>query len=99
MKPTLVLTLLEFLALSTPALADFQLLTGTAGGTPNTGVVADEPHVQPGDREAPRAPLRPRVQLVTGFGDNVPLAFACRQIVPKGLSVAYGPGADPDMVV
>lgn len=32
--------------------------------------------------------------VVRGFGASVPLAFACRQIVPAGVRVAYGPGVD-----
>jgi hypothetical protein len=37
--------------------------------------------------------------MAYGFGDNVPLAFACRQIVPPAVKVTYGPGADPQMLV
>lgn len=34
-----------------------------------------------------------------GFGNRVPLSFACRQIVPRGIKVVYGPGAQPSMTV
>ncbi|MDE1905072.1 MAG: hypothetical protein KGH75_01295 [Rhodospirillales bacterium] len=37
--------------------------------------------------------------MAKGFGNDVPLGFACRQIVPAAVRVTYGPGADPSMVV
>ena len=39
-------------------------------------------------------PIKPRFKMAYGFGSNVPLAFACRQIVPRAVKVTYGPGAD-----
>jgi len=36
---------------------------------------------------------------VQGFGEQIPLAFACRQIVPSFVKVSYGPGANPAMIV
>ena len=33
--------------------------------------------------------------MAYGFGNNVPLAFACRQIVPPAVRVTYGPGVNP----
>jgi len=87
------------------ARADFVIksdpVTGNAGGAPPSlvapGVVADEPHVDPGDRQPaakPKAAIR-QPRLVEGFGDRVPLSFACRQIVPAQIKVSYGPGVDP----
>jgi len=38
-------------------------------------------------------------KMAHGFGDKVPLGFACRQIVPPAVRVSYGPGADPQMLV
>ena len=71
---------------------------------PGPGVVADAPHVDPGNRTPPppaptRTPARPKPRMVWGFGDQVPLAFACRQILPPSIEVHYGPGADPGMLV
>jgi hypothetical protein len=37
--------------------------------------------------------------MAYGFGNQVPLAFACRQIVPSTVHVTYGPGANPDLLV
>ncbi|MEO8715017.1 MAG: hypothetical protein ABI369_08385 [Acetobacteraceae bacterium] len=70
---------------------------------PGQGVVADSPHIDPGDRRAWHAALMQRritaPAAVTGFGDQIPLSFACRQIVPPSFKVTYGPGADPGMIV
>jgi hypothetical protein len=33
--------------------------------------------------------------MAYGFGNKVPLAFACRQIVPAAVKVTYGPGVNP----
>ena len=73
-----------------------------SGAVPGPGVIADEPHLDPGDRHpaSARPPLiRERPGIVLGFGDQVPLSFACRQIVPASVTVSYGPGADPRMLV
>lgn len=37
--------------------------------------------------------------VVRGFGDGVPLAFACRQIVPNTIRVVYGRGVDQQTAV
>lgn len=42
---------------------------------------------------------RPRFNIAQGFGDQVPLRFAVRQIVPEAIKVTFGPGADPDATV
>lgn len=34
-------------------------------------------------------------KMAYGFGNKIPLAFACRQIVPQSVKVTYGPGVDP----
>ncbi len=85
--------------------ADFALksenqLTGPAQAT-RTGIVADQPHVDPGDSHpATLSLIKPaHPHLVTGFGNQVPLSFACRQVVPRQVRVAYGPGASPDALV
>jgi hypothetical protein len=44
-------------------------------------------------------PVQPPFMLAQGFGDQVPLRFAVRQIVPRAVKVTYGPGADPDAAV
>ena len=37
--------------------------------------------------------------MAYGFGNSVPLAFACRQIVPPAVKVTYGPGVNPAVPV
>jgi hypothetical protein len=59
--------------------------------------VADAPRVDRGESGPPTRP-RPaaiRPGPIEGFGDRVPLSFACRQIVPRNIEVGYGPGVDP----
>lgn len=102
--------------LAAPAVrADFVVTATAPAGTaghparpgdirPGPGVVADTPHVDPGDpkraalvRRRRHRTVRP--SLVRGFGDQIPLSFACRQILPSSIKVTYGPGADPGMIV
>ena len=94
---------------STAAHADFLIKPDPAAGQRQVsgqsqvaaGVVADEPHVDLADESpamaANKAVQRPR--LVAGFGDQVPLSFACRQIVPKIYKVGYGPGVSSGTLV
>jgi hypothetical protein len=44
-------------------------------------------------------PARPKFRVAVGFGHQVPLRFAVRQIVPAAVRVTYGPGADSDAAV
>ena len=75
-----------------------QAVTANLGSS--SGVVADQPHVDPGDGHAAgQVASAKRPRLVLGFGDQVPLSFACRQIIPRGVRVLYGPGASPDALV
>jgi hypothetical protein len=37
--------------------------------------------------------------MAYGFGNGIPLAFACRQIVPPAVKVTYGPGVNPAVPV
>ena len=48
---------------------------------------------------SPAVSREPRFRVARGFGDQVPLSFAVRQIVPRAVKVTYGPGADPDALV
>ena len=55
---------------------------------------------QPSD-PGPSSPAKPapRFKMAYGFGHDVPLGFACRQIVPRAVHITYGPGADPEAAV
>jgi hypothetical protein len=48
---------------------------------------------------SPASSLQPRFRLAQGFGHQIPLGFAIRQLVPPAVRVTYGPGADPDALV
>jgi hypothetical protein len=49
--------------------------------------------------DAQPRPEKLRFKLAYGFGQSVPLAFACRQIVPNAVKITYGPGADKAALV
>ena len=51
------------------------------------------------DTETSHDSIRPRFTVAKGFGDDIPLRFAVRQIVPKTVRVVYGPGTSPDALV
>ncbi len=105
----LVLVALPTAGILTSAKADFVIknappLQASAPAAP----IAMAPIVDPGDpgytgttkpTPADGAPMTVHWKMAYGFGDKVPLGFACRQIVPPAISVTYGPGADPQMVV
>jgi hypothetical protein len=61
---------------------------------PQPGPIAPaEPNTE-SQAEAQPTPDKPRFKTAYGFGKSVPLAFACRQIVPNAVKITYGPGAD-----
>jgi len=86
------------------ARADF-VVKGASNPTSTAAPVAMAPIVDPGDRAqaagraAGRTAPATHWKMAYGFGEQVPLDFACRQIVPRAVRVTYGPGARPDMVV
>ncbi|HUZ64404.1 MAG TPA: hypothetical protein VMU82_11935 [Acetobacteraceae bacterium] len=41
----------------------------------------------------------PRFSTVRGFGHQIPLSFAVRQIVPPKVKVTFGTGADPAALI
>ena len=94
---------------NTAAQADFVIKTGQPAGKRQIsqqsslapGVIADDPHVdaEDKDRSVARKQVAARPRLVVGFGDEVPLSFACRQIVPKIYKVRFGPGVDSNALV
>ncbi|WP_227323081.1 hypothetical protein [Acidisoma silvae] len=91
------------LAKSPPAWADFVVKSGSPAPSP-AGVAAAPtsmaPIVDPEDLAA-KTPHKPtwHWKLAKGFGNNVPLGFACRQIVPSTVRVTYGPGASASSMV
>lgn len=53
--------------------------------------------------ELPNPSEQPKVvhhfRMTAGYGHQVPLSFAVRQIVPSGVRVTYGAGVDPGEAV
>ena len=94
------------LATASVARADF-VITGmkTIQAEPRQGASGgQDPAASPpedGDQNADTspAPSKPRFKTADGFGDQVPLSFACRQIIPPAVKVILGPGADPKALV
>lgn len=95
------------LSVATAARADFVVNNAApANGASQVPVAAPATPLPPptgqtdadaSDRPAP--PPSPRFKMAYGFGNQVPLSFACRQIVPNAVRVTYGPGASPGQLV
>ena len=50
---------------------------------------------QPSERVAAASPIQaPPYRVAKGFGKSVPLDFAVRQILPRGVTAQYGPSVD-----
>jgi hypothetical protein len=88
------------------ARADF-VMTGmktTRAAPPQPASGGQDPAASPPEDGDPNtdtspAPSNPRFKMADGFGDQVPLSFACRQIIPPAVKVTLGPGADPTALV
>ena len=83
---------------------DFKLLDATPApqAPPTEPASPDEqapPPARPWHHAARFARPRPHIPLAEGFGNGVPLSFAARQIVPRGVSIRLGPGVDADAPV
>lgn len=109
MRKLTLLTILGLLGAGGSARADFAFLSAEPPIVPASARAAaapldirpaaalDEPPAQP---DARRKTTRLRAPLVAhGFGDQVPLSFAVRQIVPRSIKVTFGPGADDTALV
>ena len=62
-------------------------------------VQSTAPEGQPEGGGPPRPAVRPHPRLATGFGRNVPLEFAVRQVVPATMHVEYGDTVDRQLRV
>lgn len=101
MRYFLMVALLWVAATIAPARADFQL-TPTSPGAAQTSPPAPAPIVL--SSLASRVPARRTaaalaIPVAYGFGRQVPLAFAMRQIVPAGVKTTFGPGVDQTALV
>ena len=99
----LILTTLVSLTMAGHARAEFVVKTAQPGrvsdAVPQPGPITPaEPNTE-SQAEAHPKPDKPRFKTAFGFGKSVPLAFACRQIVPNAVKITYGPGADQAALV
>jgi hypothetical protein len=102
-RNTILLAFLSvtLLAKSPAAWADFVVKSASpAPATVASQPVSMAPIVDPEDLAA-KTPHKPawHWMVAKGFGNNVPLGFACRQIVPAAVRVTYGPGVSPSTTV
>jgi hypothetical protein len=97
MRTPLPLLLLAPLLVCAPAQAEFLMLsTPDASAAPDSDTPA--PHAKTKRRPPKPHVLAPEPAL-SGFGDQVPLTFAVRQIVPANFQVAYADGVQQDAPV
>lgn len=76
---------------------DFQLMQGAQLQSPApVAPMASGPAGDASPDEPPPPPPRPRYSIARGFGNDVPLSFAAKQIVPPSFRVVYRTGVDPD---
>jgi hypothetical protein len=90
--------------------ADFTVLRQDSPAAPTPAARGDQPSTatplppragKTTDGTAPPAqpPAPPRFFTAYGFGRQIPLAFAVRQIVPPLVKLTWGPGANPTALV
>jgi hypothetical protein len=94
MRTRIILTALTAATLSAAAHADF-VITSTPPAS-DSPLASQVPLKTPAPANHPTPP---RFEMAYGFGDQIPLSFAARQIVPPTVKVTYGPGADPNALV
>ena len=94
MRTPMILTALMATTLGAAAKADF-VITSTPPA-PNPPLASEVPLKTP---VPANHPTPPRFEIANGFGDQIRLSFAVRQIVPPTVKVTYGPGADPNALV
>jgi len=99
----LVLTALVSLTMAPHARAEFVVKTAqparVSDPAPQPAAPAAPETSGEGHEELPPQPAKPRFKMAYGFGKSVPLAFACRQIVPRAVKIIYGAGADQAALV
>jgi len=100
--------LLAAIALVPAARADFAIVgTPQSEAKPSLPVAAEVPETPPSqdndsnnDNATPaRHHAPPRLATAHGFGEQIPLSFAVKQIVPLSVKVTYGPGTNPAALV
>ena len=74
--------------------AEFQL-----AGPAVSPLLAPEPPASPSDHPSRQIYRTAGPAIAKGFGTQVPLVFAARQIVPHGVRTAFGEGLDPETLL
>lgn len=93
MRLSSIVTLLAMGCVSGMARAEFSLQATPSSPLPRQAS-------SPSPVSHPQAPSeRTRTAVASGFGHEVPLRFAVRQLLPKNWRVRYGQGVDPDRPV
>lgn len=100
MKSVFIVALLGSAVVAAPARAEFQVVLNDS--SPMTAEQSASGPIVRAPQSSFRA-LRPVgpivVSVAQGFGRQVPLPFAARQIVLAKVKVTFGPGVDPAAVV
>jgi hypothetical protein len=97
--------LLAVVALAPAARADFTIVGSSQPAVGRTAPAAiDKAPEMPTSQDFPHATAArrrppPRSALVQGFGEQISLSFAVKQIVPLPVKVTYGRGVDPAALV
>jgi len=106
MKALLGAALLGALVLAQPARAEFQIAptrsdasAAAQAGAPPITLNPDRAASTAAGVRRPRMAATPLVPVALGFGRQVPLAFATRQIVPFGVKVTFSPEVEQDSPV
>ena len=98
MNVSTVIALIGLLAVSPPVRAEFQIAPPSASASTTYGgsgtIVLSSESVVSTQPQVARAPTMFAIPVAHGFGKEVPLAFATRQIVPAKVKVTFGPGVD-----
>lgn len=97
MRAPLPFLVLAPLIVCAPAQAEFLMMSTPDASAPDASVSA-APHPKP-KRRPLKALVPPAEPALSGFGDQVPLSFAVRQIVPPHFQVAYADAVQRDAPV
>jgi len=99
MKHAFAVALLGLVVAVGPARADLQMVPALGGGAGSLRVVSQPIVLSPPSSRMVRRFTPPAIPIANGFGRQVPLAFAARQIVPAGVKTAFGPDVDQSELV
>ena len=100
MKALLGVALLGSVVMAAPAHADFQLAPTRSDAAPAAQAESGLTRLSPEGPAPARRPVTSRgFPVAHGFGQQIPLAFATRQIVPAQAKVTFGPEVDQAALV